>query len=117
MGDQAEETDSGAVKVEILERAHAGKVEIIERDGYRFTLTCRKCGLSMKLEAGPLRRPDTTIDECDLCYEKSVEFARGMRRSVRIAEGLCDPSGKQNSAPTLPLRALREAVEKELECK
>lgn len=96
---------SGAVKVEVLERATTDT----------FTLTCRKCGRSMRLEAGPMKRADTTIDECALCDEKRAEFARGMRRAVEIATRLCDPSGQQNSAPTLSLRALREAVEKELE--
>lgn len=100
----------GPVKVELLERAHASKVEIIERDGYKFTLTCRKCGLAMKLEAGPLKRHDTTIDTCALCDEKSAEFARGMRRAVRIAERLC----ARDDAFYHLANELKEAVEKEL---
>jgi hypothetical protein len=35
-----------------------------------YKLTCLKCGRSMTLEQGPLKRPDTTIDECALCDEE-----------------------------------------------
>jgi hypothetical protein len=105
------ERGSHAVKVEILERAGASKVEIIERDGYKFTLTCRKCGLAMMLEAGPLQRADTTIDTCALCDEKSAEFARGMRRAVEIAEGL--GFGAYGNRSIAYVDELKEAVEKE----
>lgn len=92
------------------------KVEIIERYGYKFTLTCRKCGRSMMLEAGPLRRTDTTIDECALCDEKSAEYARGLRKALELAERL----GVSEGYPGRPLALvsitkLKEAVEKELE--
>lgn len=105
------ERGSHAVKVEILERAHASKVEIIERDGYKFTLTCRKCGLAMMLEAGPLQRADTTIDTCALCDEKSAEFARGMRRAVEIAREI---EARLGQFEEFLVYDLEEAVEEEL---
>lgn len=97
------------------ERAHASKVETIERDGYKYTLTCRKCGLAMKLEAGPLKRHDTTIDTCALCDEKSAEFARGMRRAVEIAENLaCLVGDFGDEHERYVVEKLKEAVEKEI---
>lgn len=99
------ERGSHAVKVEILERAKTIEELIAASSlGEPDVITAREQAPPDMVER-VLRR----VDELD----RKAEFSRGMRRAVEIAEGLCDPSGRQNSAPTLSLRALREAIEKE----
>jgi hypothetical protein len=90
------ERGSHAVKVEILERAKTLSEAVAE-----FQAAC------------PNAFSDFEADEPEEAVHH--EFARGMRRAVEIAEGLGVSEGHPGRPLALvPIRKLKEAVEKEL---